>query len=160
MPEKKVMVASAKSDEMPCVILGVEDEIEVVETDDPTPTTVEGRLSRLEKENSAFKMMFDSLYKIVKELKDSQSAEQNKKIAEFVEKNKEANKIPVGTILHGASRGKSFFLEVLANGFQIGQTIYPSLSAAAEAVSGVRRSGLAFWKFSDGKSVREVLKKG
>jgi len=158
MPDEKVMAVSAKMDELPCVTLGAEVEIDVVEIDDPTPSTVEERVVRLEKENTAFKMMFDSLYKMVKALKDRQNIEQDKKIAEFVEKNKATKKIPIGTVLHGTSRNKSFFLEVATDGFIVGQVKYPSLSAAAEAVSGVRRSGLAFWKFSNDKSVKDMVK--
>lgn len=158
MPERKAAAASAKVDDLPCVTLGAEVEIDVVEIDDPAPHTVEERVARLEKENAAFRMMFDSLYKMVKALNDHQNVENDKKIAEFVEKNKATKKIPVGTVLHGTSRGKSFFLEVVADGFVVGQIKYPSLSAAAEAVSGVRRSGLAFWKFSNDKSVKDMIK--
>jgi hypothetical protein len=43
--------------------------------------------------------------------------------------------------------------------YQVGLTQYPSVSAAAEAVSGVRRSGWAFWKLPDGRTLKEVFKK-
>lgn len=151
--------AVQKCDELPCVLLGTDDDTEIVEVDLPAPQTTEERIACLEVENRAFKIMFDSLFKMVKALHDASRIEQDNQIAEFVKKNKEHRKIPVGTQLYGTTRGKSFFLEVSPNGFMVGNTTYPSLSAAAEGVSGVRRSGLAFWKFSDNRSVKDVYER-
>ena len=68
--------------------------------------------------------------------------------------------IPIGTVLTGSSRGKNFLAVVEAvDRIKVGNTLYPSLSAAAEGVSGVRRSGWAFWKLpDDGKTVKEAFK--
>jgi hypothetical protein len=50
-------------------------------------------------------------------------------------------------------------MTVKPDGYQVGLTLYASLSAAAEAVSDVRRSGWAFWKLPDGRTLKEVFKK-
>ena len=67
--------------------------------------------------------------------------------------------IPVGTTLVSHSqRGGLRFLTVTADGYYVGITKYDSLSAAAEAVSGVRRSGWTFWKLADGRTAKEAYK--
>lgn len=65
--------------------------------------------------------------------------------------------IPPGTLLFGKSGKKEAILVVTETGFFIGQTRYNSLSAAAKIVSGVRRSGWAFWKTMDGKTAKEAF---
>lgn len=76
----------------------------------------------------------------------------------FTESNKDG--LPVGLSLQGQSqRGGMHILTVEANGYKIGTTPFDSLSAAAEASSGVRRSGWTFWKTHDGRSVKEVFGK-
>lgn len=68
--------------------------------------------------------------------------------------------IPIGTSLLGQSmRGGTYVLSVKHNKYCIGKTEYDSLSAAAEAASGVRRSGWTFWKIPDGRTVKEVYGK-
>lgn len=73
-----------------------------------------------------------------------------------VEKNKD--NIPINTVLIGTSFGKSFFLEVNRYNYKVGKNLYLTLSSAAEAVSGNRRSGWTFWKTSSGKSAKEAYK--
>jgi hypothetical protein len=73
-----------------------------------------------------------------------------------------ANKdgIPTGISLMGSSvKGGIHVLTVNPDGYYIGITKYDSLSAAAEAVSGVRRSGWTYWKMSDGRTIKEVFGK-
>jgi hypothetical protein len=73
-----------------------------------------------------------------------------------------ANKdgIPTGISLLGSSvKGGIHVLTVSPDGYYIGITKYDSLSAAAEAVSGVRRSGWTYWKMSDGRTIKEVFGK-
>lgn len=65
--------------------------------------------------------------------------------------------IPPGTLLFGRSGKKEAILVVTETGFFIGQTRYNSLSAAARIVSGIRRSGWAFWKTADGRTAKEVF---
>jgi hypothetical protein len=66
--------------------------------------------------------------------------------------------IPVAMPLFGEStKGGKSFLTVHQDRYKIGDKEYDSLSAAAEAVSGVRRSGWTFWKTPEGKSVKEAF---
>lgn len=73
-----------------------------------------------------------------------------------------ANKdgVPVGTVAIGITEKSSFkfYLTVLESGYQVGVKTYDSLSAAAEAVSKVRRSGWTFWKLPDGRTLKEAFK--
>lgn len=68
--------------------------------------------------------------------------------------------IPIHTVCTGATSASPFlfYLTVLKNGYQVGSKIYESLSAAAEEVSGVRRSGWAFWKLPGGTTLKEAYK--
>lgn len=62
--------------------------------------------------------------------------------------------LPIGTTLHGESKGRSFTLEVTANGYLCSDgVIYHSLSGAALGVSGNRRSGWRFWGDDEGNSI-------
>lgn len=68
--------------------------------------------------------------------------------------------IPIGISLMGASiKGGIRVLTVNNDGYYIGITKYDSLSAAAEAVSGVRRSGWTYWKIPDGRTIKEAYGK-
>lgn len=73
-----------------------------------------------------------------------------------------ANKdgIPIGLSLVGVSmRGGIHVLTVNSDGYYIGLNRYDSLSAAAEAASGVRRSGWTYWKLNDGRTAKEAFGK-
>lgn len=70
--------------------------------------------------------------------------------------------IPIGISLFGSTTkfgGVEKYLTVREDGYYLGSKKCTSLSAAAEEVSGVRRSGLVFWKFPDGRTVKETLGK-
>ena len=73
-----------------------------------------------------------------------------------------ANKdgVPIGLICYGVTSKSTFpvFLQVEEDGYVVGTTLYDSLSAAAEAVSGVRRSGWTFWKLNNGITLKEAFK--
>lgn len=74
----------------------------------------------------------------------------------------DANKdgIPIGVSLVGSSeRGGIKVLTINPDGYYIGNKKFDSLSAAAEAASGVRRSGWTFWKLPDGRTVKEAFGK-
>jgi hypothetical protein len=76
---------------------------------------------------------------------------------EFLNDNKDG--LPDGIALIGTSeRGGTQVLTVDGNQYRIGTAIFNSLSAAAEAASGVRRSGWTFWKLPDGRTVKEVFR--
>ncbi|RLF88021.1 hypothetical protein DRN34_00360 [Thermococci archaeon] len=69
-------------------------------------------------------------------------------------------RIPAGTIFMGTSvRNGTLLLTVTEDGYCIGESKYSSLSAAAQAASGVRRSGWTFWKTADGRTAKEVFGK-
>jgi hypothetical protein len=64
--------------------------------------------------------------------------------------------VPIGLILHGTTGGKSYRLKVEKEHYIVGENNFKTLSAAALAVSGNRRSGFVFWKLPDGRSVGEL----
>ncbi len=67
-------------------------------------------------------------------------------------------KIPIGTVLRGESKGSRYTLEVLDEGYLCNDgNIYQSLSGAALGVSGNRRSGWRFWKNVEDKSIGEMV---
>ena len=69
--------------------------------------------------------------------------------------NKEGLKI--GTILRGESKGQTYTLETLEEGYLCSDgNIYDSLSGAALGVSGNRRSGWKFWRDVAGTPIGEV----
>ena len=74
-------------------------------------------------------------------------------------KNKDG--LPIGLVCIGETEKNTFPLcmTVAEDGYVLGMKTYPSVSAAAEAVSFVRRSGWAFWKIPDGRTLKEVFKK-
>jgi len=68
--------------------------------------------------------------------------------------------LTIGNSLIGVStRNGTHILTIAEDGYYIGPTKYGSLSSAAEASSGVRRSGWTYWKFPDGKTIKEALGK-
>jgi len=73
-----------------------------------------------------------------------------------------ANKdgIPIGTTCLGATEKSPFlyYLTVKADGYTVGSQKFASLSAAAEAISFVRRSGWTFWKLVDGRTLKEAYR--
>jgi len=79
-------------------------------------------------------------------------------IPTFVNLNKDG--IPIGTICLGASEKSPFlfYLTVETDGYIVGSKKFASLSAAAEAVSLVRRSGWTFWKLVDGRTLKEAYR--
>lgn len=147
--------------EVKCVALG-EDvaEAELVEIADAGPMSTEEQLAHLEQRVYHLTTALDSLFLMVKELRDSDHKEENVKISDVIEAKKKENKveIPEGTVLTGKTKGLSYFMHVKDGGFYVGITRYDSLSAAAEGISGVRRSGWTFWRLPDGKTVKETFK--
>lgn len=127
------------------------------------PRTIEERLDYMEQVCERHTISLDSLYTIVKNLQNNPGSKQIVvEIDKQIDANKSDNKIPAGTHLVGFTKGIPYFCSVGQDGFWVGITKYDSLSAAAEGVSGVRRSGWSFWKFSagqyEGKTVKEVYK--
>ena len=148
-------------EEVKCVALG-EDlaEVEIVEVINDQPQSTDEKVVMLEGRVFDLGNALDSMFSMVKELRDDLNKERNSKLADIIEAKKKDNKIeiPEGTVLTGKTKGLSYFLHAKEGGFYVGITRYDSLSAAAEGVSGVRRSGWTFWTLPDGKTVKEVFK--
>ena len=68
--------------------------------------------------------------------------------------------LPIGTTCFGATEKSPFlqYLTIEADGYVVGSLMFHSLSAAAEAMSGVRRSGWTYWKLLDGRTLKEAFK--
>ena len=67
--------------------------------------------------------------------------------------------IPVNTVLIGVTCGRPFVLTASRYDYSVGDKRYDTLSAAAEGVSGNRRSGWVFWKTFDGRTAKEAFNK-
>ena len=146
------------------VALGEDVETHIVEMEvEERPVTIEERITYLEQMVKQHTLSLDSLFQIVKVLRDENvSQDMQKHIDKRIADNKSDSTIPVGTVLKGMTNGTPFWCVVKKDGFWVGVTRYPSLSAAAQGVSGVRRSGWAFWRFDngeyEGKTVKEVYR--
>jgi hypothetical protein len=90
---------------------------------------------------------------------ERQLLELTEKLEERQERTSTLNKdrLPIGMVLKGDSKGKTHKLEILDNGYlcESGE-IAATLSAAAEEVSGNRRSGWAFWTDGQGTPIGEI----
>jgi len=153
---KKVQSAYNKSDM--AVALG--DDIDIIAEIENEPESIEGKIAWMSHIMKQHTISLDSIFTLIKEMRNNDKYIKN--ADKSIEAHKDNNKIPVGTVLIGMSKGIPFWCVVKADGFHVGITKYDSLSAAAEGVSGVRRSGLTFWKFNDGnnsgRSIKEVYK--
>ena len=69
--------------------------------------------------------------------------------------------VPIGLVCIGETEKRQFpvCLVIEKEHYSVGSKQYPSLSAAAEDISGVRRSGWAFWKLPDGRTLKQALNK-
>ena len=115
----------------------------------PKTQKLEDKVSELEAKVAAMAEMFYRLRK------SKCSVEDRPKVAV----NKEG--IPLNSHYIGTVRGIElpYVLHVNNEGkYFIGSEEFSSLSAAAEAVSGVRRSGWTFWHDFTGKSLKELYR--
>jgi hypothetical protein len=120
------------------------------------PVTVEDRLDVLEERLKAMTIAFYSVKKIQKH--KEVAAEIDEEV--FGDTPKNSDGLPLNTALIGETKGTPYLLVVNDLGeYVVGYKKYPSLSAAAWDISGVRRSGWAFWKLPDGRTAKEVFKK-
>ena len=69
--------------------------------------------------------------------------------------------LPVGLVCYGVTEKSQFPFCITVEGdcYALGAMKYASLSGAAQSVSGVRRSGWAFWRLPDGRTLKEVFRK-
>lgn len=118
------------------------------------PMTVEERMDLLDERLTSLTKAFNAVNSAI--VKDSRQQEEYDKTGNHANK----DGVPIGISLLGRStRGGTHVLSVKHNGYYIGTTEYDSLSAAAEASSGVRRSGWTFWRMPDGRTVKEAYGK-
>ena len=118
------------------------------------PTTINERVALLEDRITSLTKAFNAVNSAI--VKDGRQQ------GEYNLLGNKANKdgILIGVSLLGNStRGGTHVLSVKHDRYYIGATGYDSLSAAAEAASGVRRSGWTYWKMPDGRTVKEVYGK-
>jgi len=141
-----------------CVALGEEGpEAEAAEVGLP-PANDHERIEALEQQLNQITLSLDSLFRTLKKIREVVEGKKDFAVKEKIEQVKSQNKIPEGTVLNGVTRGVPYYLEVKEGGFFVGVTKYETLSAAAEGVSKVRRSGWSFWRLPDGRTVKEVFK--
>ena len=121
------------------------------------PQTLQEQVSALKRQLDMLTAAFHSVNSV--RIKDSRQHDVYAGFGDFfTETNKDG--LPVGLSLIGQSqRGGTHILTVDTDGYRIGTSPFDSLSAAAEASSGVRRSGWTFWKTHDGRTVKEVFGK-
>lgn len=115
-----------------------------------TKLSPEDRIAVLEQQ---LEHMQRSIVEIQKRLKENS---ENAYTAEEVNK----KELPIGLHCIGTSEKlpHPVILVVEEDGYRVGSRVFNSLSAAAEAVSGVRRSGWAFWRIADGRTLKEAFK--
>lgn len=119
------------------------------------PLTLEEKVAALQQQVQELISAFHAVNSI--RIKDKRLQENHDNPC-LVNANKDG--IPTGISLLGSSaKGGIHVLTVAPDGYYIGITKFDSLSAAAEAVSGVRRSGWTYWKMSDGRTIKEVFGK-
>jgi len=119
------------------------------------PLTLEEKVAALTKQVEELTKAFHTVNSV--RLKDKRQQEVYDSIP-LQHANKDG--VPIGLSLVGISmRGGIHVLTVNADGYYIGATRYDSLSAAAEAASGVRRSGWTYWKLPDGRTAKEAFGK-
>jgi hypothetical protein len=122
------------------------------------PITTEQRISILEAKLEAIIVAVTVLQLLDKPITNHQNAYEGTE-------NPNKDGLPIGLMLVGTSKSINHILMVeeleysIVSMFEGPPISFPSLSAAAEAVSGVRRSGWAFWKLEDGRSVKDVFRK-
>lgn len=121
------------------------------------PQTVEERITVMEKWLVELTASFNAVNST--RLKDKRTSERsNTKDVATGDLNKDG--IEIGSSFIGvSSKSGIFVLTVQADGYYVGETRFDSLSAAAEAVSGVRRSGWTFWKLTDGRTLKEAFRR-
>ena len=120
------------------------------------PKTIDERMNLLEENIACLTRAFNAVNSAI--VKDARQQELYDNINPIGGLNKDG--LPIGISLLGQStRGGIHVLSVKQDKYYIGTSDYESLSAAAEAASGVRRSGWTFWKVLDGRTIKEAYGK-
>jgi hypothetical protein len=97
--------------------------------------------------------------KLKKKLKDQGNADDNC-VAAAPSENLNKDGIPINTLCIGVTEKSLFpcYMMVREDHYDVGSAKFASLSAAAEAVSKVRRSGWTFWRLTNGVTLKEAFK--
>lgn len=120
------------------------------------PITAEEKIAVLEKRLAYMTKAFYTAKQALANKKGNQNAYEDPDIPYTPNK----HGVPVNSNFFGITRDVPYILYVANNGnYYVNNKKYPSLSSAAEAVSGVRRSGWTFWKLPDGRTIKEVYRK-
>jgi hypothetical protein len=123
------------------------------------PATLEERVAALQRQLEELAAAFHAVNSI--RIKDKRQSERTQRVTPSITLNTNSTNydgIPIGTSLLGFStRGGIDVLTVKIDGYYLGIRRFETLSAAAEASSGVRRSGWTYWKIHDGRTVKEVF---
>jgi len=114
------------------------------------PKTIEERVAALEGRVE----MLSQAFLLAQDAGKESRPEEN--LTTYDDHNKDG--IPVGINLIGITKGCPFVLTVQHDTYDVGITSYPTLSAAAQGVSGCRRSGWTFWKLPDGTTVKDAFR--
>lgn len=115
------------------------------------PRSVEDRLAALEN-------MLASIIEIhSKNIQTIDKPDENLDAYNNTPRNKDG--IPLYISLIGSTKFGPRILYVAEDGYYLGNVPYASLSAAAEAASGIiRKSGWIFWKLPDGRSLKKAFR--
>jgi len=115
------------------------------------PRSVEDRLSAIEN-------MIASIMELTS--KNTMTSDKpDKHLDAYNEMPKNKDGVPLYISLLGSSKYGPRILYVDDDGYYLGNVVYTSLSAAAEAASGItRKSGWVFWKLPDGTPLKKVFK--
>ncbi len=123
-----------------------------------SPKTMEEEMRDMKLKLAAMTEMFKMLKKITKK-KLEENREDEASVEELVF-NKDGIPLNSSFLGYTSKSPYPYILTVGSDGiYRVGTKEFASLSAAAEFVSGVRRSGWTFWKLVDGRTLKEVYKK-
>ena len=118
------------------------------------PNSVADRVELLEKKLEAMTKAFFVARKSLLKKNIDEEAHAN------FDPNTNKDGLPYNTCYIGTSQGIPYILTVDATGrYLVADQVFSTLSAAAQAVSGVRRSGWVFWKLLDGRTIKDVYRK-
>ena len=120
---------------------------------DPATLNPEDRIKILEEQ-------MRHMHRVLTMLRKAQGEKQTTPAKQVPEGELNKDGIPIGTLCLGSTERSPFlfYLTVEPDGYLVGHQLFQSLSAAAEAVSRVRRSGWTFWKLTDGRTLKEVFR--
>lgn len=127
------------------------------EVDIDKPMSTEEQLEDLKLKVDSMSQMFFMLRKLGLEKKEKENSEELDAGAPLINK----DGIPINTCFVGYTKKSPhpYILVVNEKGqYMLGTKMFDSLSAAAEFVSGVRRSGWTFWCTLEGDTVKDIYK--